>query len=40
LSAQAHLEDFYHRFGFNARGEPYDDAGIPHVDMVRPAPPA
>lgn len=36
LSAQAHLEDFYRRFGFETRGIPYDDAGIAHVDMVRP----
>jgi ElaA protein len=38
LAAQAHLVDFYGGLGFVAVGEPYDDDGIPHVDMVlRPA---
>jgi ElaA protein len=38
LAAQAHLRDFYVGLGFVAVGEPYDDDGIPHVDMVlRPA---
>ncbi|MDY7092475.1 MAG: GNAT family N-acetyltransferase [Acidobacteriota bacterium] len=38
LSAQAHLEPFYRRFGFIPQGEPYDDVGILHVHMVRVAP--
>ena len=38
LSAQAHLQEFYAAHGFVAVGEPYDDDGIPHVDMRhRPA---
>lgn len=34
LSAQEHARDFYARLGFEPRGAPYDDAGIPHVRMV------
>lgn len=37
LSAQAHLERFYASLGFVRTGEPYDEDGIPHVDMRRPA---
>ena len=37
LAAQSHLVDFYATFGFEAISEPYDDDGIPHVDMRRPA---
>lgn len=37
LSAQSHLCDFYERLGFQANSLPYDDHGIPHVDMIRPA---
>jgi predicted GNAT family N-acyltransferase len=33
LSAQVHAVGFYRRFGFTANGEPYLEAGIPHVDM-------
>lgn len=35
LSAQTHAIDFYEGFGFVAEGAVYDDAGIPHRDMVR-----
>ena len=35
LSAQRHLKRFYREFGFAPRGEPYDEDGIPHLDMVR-----
>ncbi|MEW9918062.1 GNAT family N-acetyltransferase [Marimonas sp. MJW-29] len=35
LGAQTHALDFYARFGFVATGRIYDDAGIPHRDMVR-----
>jgi predicted GNAT family N-acyltransferase len=35
LHAQAHLEDFYARFGFESVGEPFTEAGIPHVKMVK-----
>lgn len=33
ISAQQHLERFYGALGFATESEPYDDAGIPHVDM-------
>jgi predicted GNAT family N-acyltransferase len=35
LHAQAHLEDLYASFGFERRGEPFEEAGIPHVKMAR-----
>lgn len=35
LSAQTHAMPFYARFGFEAYGEVYDDAGIPHRMMRR-----
>ena len=37
LSAQAHLERFYARYGFEPESEPYLEDDIPHVDMRRPA---
>ena len=37
LAAQAHLVGFYASFGFEPVSEPYDDDGIDHVDMRRPA---
>ncbi|MDC0662037.1 GNAT family N-acetyltransferase [Marinobacter sp. SS21] len=33
LSAQEHAVAFYQRFGFHVCSLPYDDAGIPHLDM-------
>ncbi|MCG8275983.1 GNAT family N-acetyltransferase [Stenotrophomonas sp. NLF4-10] len=35
IGAQVHLQKFYGSFGFQPVGEPYDDDGIPHLDMVR-----
>lgn len=35
LHAQAHLEHWYARFGFERAGAGYDEDGIPHVPMVR-----
>lgn len=35
LNAQVHAIPFYQRFGFNAQGEPFLDAGIPHRRMTR-----
>lgn len=35
LSAQAYLRRFYEGFGFVAISGEYDDAGVPHIDMVR-----
>lgn len=34
LSAQAHLQDFYGRFGFRAVSGNYLEDNIPHIDMV------
>ncbi len=36
LSAQTYLVPFYQSLGFVAESAPYDDYGVPHVDMVRP----
>lgn len=38
LGSQAHAIPFYEALGFVAEGPVYDDAGIPHRDMVRPLP--
>jgi ElaA protein len=38
LSAQAHLTDFYARFGFTVAGPGYLEDDIPHVPMRRDAP--
>lgn len=35
LGAQRYLEQFYGSFGFRPLGEPYDEDGIPHLEMVR-----
>lgn len=35
LSAQEPVVPFYARHGFAVEGAPYDDAGIPHLDMWR-----
>jgi ElaA protein len=35
LHAQAHLEQWYARYGFARAGETYDEDGIPHVPMAR-----
>ncbi len=34
LSAQRYLESFYGSFGFITMGDPYDEDGIPHINMV------
>ena len=34
IGAQRYLERFYARIGFEAEGEPYEEDGIPHVEMV------
>lgn len=36
LSAQLAVIPFYQRWGFSEYGEPYDDGGILHKDMLRP----
>jgi len=35
LGAQRYLEKFYGSLGFEPVGEPYDEDGIPHVEMLR-----
>ncbi|TCJ24366.1 GNAT family N-acetyltransferase [Nocardioides jejuensis] len=35
LGAQDHLRGFYGRHGFQPVGDIYEEAGIPHIDMVR-----
>lgn len=37
IGAQQRLERFYEDFGFTTASQPYDEDGIPHVEMVRPA---
>jgi predicted GNAT family N-acyltransferase len=35
LHAQRSAEDFYLGLGFVARGEPFEEAGIAHIEMSR-----
>ncbi len=35
LGAQRYLETFYGSFGFRPVGEPYDEDGIDHIEMLR-----
>ena len=37
ISAQAYLRGFYASLGFEAVGEGYEEDGIPHLGMVKPA---
>jgi ElaA protein len=37
IGAQQYLEPFYGGFGFSTVSVPYDEDGIMHVEMVRPA---
>ena len=37
IGAQVYLQAFYESLGFEAIGAPYDEDGILHVDMIRPA---
>jgi ElaA protein len=34
IGAQRYLEEFYRSIGFVPVGEPYDEDGIPHVEMM------
>ncbi|WKD51194.1 GNAT family N-acetyltransferase [Microbulbifer spongiae] len=38
ISAQQHLSRFYTGFGFEQVSPPYEEDGIPHIEMLRPAP--
>lgn len=35
IGAQQRLEAFYQSFGFTTISDPYDEDGIPHIDMLR-----
>lgn len=35
ISAQEYLQRFYREFGFEQVSEPYDEDGIPHIEMLR-----
>ena len=35
IGAQAHLQRFYGELGFETASAPYDEDGIPHVEMLR-----
>jgi ElaA protein len=35
IGAQAHLEKFYTELGFVRASAPYDEDGIPHIEMLR-----
>jgi len=37
ISAQARLERFYVELGFHSVSEPYQEDGIAHIDMLKPA---
>jgi ElaA protein len=37
IGAQTYLEPFYQSLGFVRSSLPYDDFGVPHIDMVRRA---
>src|SRR5690606_29821979 len=38
LHAQRSAEGFYRRAGFEVQGEPFEEAGIPHITMRRVLP--
>ena len=40
LSAQTYLVPFYETLGFRATSPPYDDYGVPHVEMINDPSPA
>lgn len=40
IHAQVRLEGFYRDLGFETRGAPFDEDGIPHVEMVCPPRPS
>lgn len=35
IGAQAHLQAYYGRYGFEPASEPYVEDGIPHIDLLR-----
>jgi ElaA protein len=37
LGAQLYLKKFYEQFGFQQSSDVYDEDGIEHIEMTRPA---
>ena len=37
LHSQVYVAELYRKFGFREVGDSFDEAGIPHIGMVRPA---
>lgn len=37
IGAQVYLQGFYESLGFEAVSAAYDEDGIPHIDMIKPA---
>lgn len=35
IHAQSHLQDWYEELGFSSTGRTFEEAGLPHVEMVR-----
>jgi ElaA protein len=35
IGAQRYLERFYRTFGYETVSDPYDEDGIPHIEMLR-----
>ena len=35
LSSQCYIKGFYEKYGFQSVGEPYDEAGIDHIKMLK-----
>lgn len=35
VHAQSHLEDWYQSLGFQSTGRTFEEAGLPHVEMIR-----
>lgn len=35
ISAQQYLQEFYAGYGFEKASEPYDEDGIPHIEMLK-----
>lgn len=40
IGAQVYLQRFYESLGFAAASDAYEEDGIPHLDMIKPAAPA
>ncbi|WP_336023133.1 GNAT family N-acetyltransferase [Halobellus salinisoli] len=38
LHAQTHVREFYERLGYDAFGEEFEEAGIPHIEMEKDLP--